>query len=92
MFSVTSQVGRAVGRRSTWTTKVGATALSAVAVLLAAALFALLPRDRTHLKWLQTQGTVEDTKIVADHALQTKWGGQLTWKAEYKGGLFNSGP
>src|SRR5438309_2989582 len=27
--------------------------------------------------------TIQGTRIVADHALQTKWGGQLTWKAEY---------
>jgi len=29
------------------------------------------------------QGTIQDTRIVADHAFETKWGGQLTWKAEY---------
>src|SRR6266702_8930909 len=26
---------------------------------------------------------IQGTRIVAGHALQTKWGGQLTWKAEY---------
>ena len=25
-----------------------------------------------------------ETKIVADHGLETKWGGQLTWRAQYK--------
>jgi hypothetical protein len=34
--------------------------------------------------WLPTQGTIQDTRIVADHALQTKWGGEITWKAEYR--------
>jgi hypothetical protein len=29
-------------------------------------------------------GTIQDTRIVADHALQTKWGGQVTWRADYK--------
>lgn len=85
MFSVTSQAGEAIARRTIWTMDVRATVLFAVAVVLVAALLALLHRDDpTHLKWSQVQGTVEDTRIVADHALQTRWGGQLTWKAEYK--------
>ena len=30
------------------------------------------------------QGNIQDIRIVADHAIETKWGGQLTWKAEYR--------
>ena len=33
--------------------------------------------------WPVVRGTIQDTRIVADHAFETKWGGQLTWKAEY---------
>jgi hypothetical protein len=71
-----------MARRNIWTLDVRATVLFAIAVGVAT--LVLLHRDPTRLKWSQVQGTVEDTRIVADHALQTKWGGQLTWKAEYK--------
>jgi len=91
MFSVTSQVGKAIARRTTWTIDVRATVPFAIAVVLAAALVALLHRGPTRLKWSHVQGTIEDTRIVADHALQTKWGGQLTWKAEYKVGYSIAG-
>jgi hypothetical protein len=88
---VTSQAGKAVARRAIWTIDVRATVLFAIAVVLAAALLALLHRSPKHLQWSQVQGTIEDTRIVADHALQTKWGGQLTWKAEYKVGYSIAG-
>jgi hypothetical protein len=91
MFRVTSQTGKAMARRNIWTIDVRATVLFAIAVVLVAALLALLHRDPKHLKWSQVQGTVEDTRIVADHALQTKWGGQLTWKVEYKVGYSIAG-
>jgi hypothetical protein len=26
----------------------------------------------------------KDTRIIPDHGLETKWGGELTWKAEYR--------
>jgi hypothetical protein len=84
MFGVTSKAGKAVAPRAIWTIDVRATVLFAIAVVLAVALLALLHRSPKHLQWSQVQGTIEDTRIVADHALQTKWGGQLTWKAEYK--------
>jgi hypothetical protein len=44
-----------------------------------------------HRQWLHVQGAVEDTRIVADHALETKRGGQLVWKAEYKIGYSIAG-
>jgi hypothetical protein len=91
MFSVTSQAGKTVARRAIWTIDVRATVLFAIAVVLAAALLALLHRSPKQRQWSQVQGTLEDTRIVADHALQTKWGGQLTWKAEYKVGYSIAG-
>ena len=91
MFSVTSQAGKAVARRTIWTIDVRATVLFAIAFVLAAALLALLHRGPTQLKWSQVRGTIEDTRIVADHAVQTKWGAQITWKAEYKVGYSIAG-
>jgi hypothetical protein len=84
MFSVTSQAGKSHNRRTIWTIDVRATVLLVIAVVLVAALLALQHREPMHPKWSQVHGTIQDTRIVADHALQTKWGGQLTWKAEYK--------
>jgi uncharacterized membrane protein YhhN len=60
------------------------TAQFAAACALVAALFALLHRGRQKLEWPLVQGTIQDTRIVANHALETKWGSQLTWKAEYR--------
>jgi hypothetical protein len=91
MLSVTSHAGKAVARRAMWTIDLRATVLFAITVVLAAALLTLLHRNPKHLQWSQMQGTIEDTRIVADHALQTKWGGQLTWKAEYKVGYSIAG-
>ena len=71
-------------RHGKWTIDVRSTVLCAIAVVLVAALLTLLRRGPSEVKWTQVQGTIQDTRIVADHALQTKWGGQLTWKAEYK--------
>jgi Protein of unknown function (DUF3592) len=91
MFSVTSQAGKAVARRAIWTIDVRATVLFAIVVVLAAALLAMLHRSPNHVQWSQVRGTIEDTRIVVDHALQTKWGGQVTWKAEYKVGYSIAG-
>jgi len=72
-------------KRSDWTFSIdwAATAKVAAACVLAVALFALLNRNAQEAKWSSTSGTIQETRIVADHALQTKWGGPLTWKAEY---------
>ena len=72
-------------KRSDWTFSIdwAATAKVAAACVLAVALFALLKRNPQEAKWSSTSGTIQGTRIVADHALQTKLGGQLTWKAEY---------
>jgi len=36
------------------------------------------------VKWRLTPGSIQDTRIVADHGIETKWGGELMWKAEYR--------
>jgi hypothetical protein len=82
-FSV--QTGEATTRRGKWTIDVRSTVQSAVACALVVALLALLHRSQGEaVKWPLVQGNIQDTRIVADHALETKWGGQVTWKAEYK--------
>jgi hypothetical protein len=48
------------------------------------ALFALLSVDLKGRNRQFVSGTIEDTRIVADHVSETKWGSQLIWKAEYK--------
>jgi hypothetical protein len=45
-------------------------------------LFALLHQGPEAVKWPLVQGDIQDTRIVADHVIQTKWVGELTWKAE----------
>ena len=88
---MTSQTGKALTRRPKWTIDVPATVLFAIADVLVAALLTFLHRGPTRLQWSQVEGTIQDTRIVADHALQTKWGGQLTWKAEYRVGYSVAG-
>ena len=68
--------------RREFTTGLRRLGLFAIAVALVA--FAVLHRKPPEERWLDVQGTVQDTRIVADHALQTKSGGQITWKAEYR--------
>jgi len=56
---------------------------SAACVLLL--VLSLLLHQRTQdAKWPYVQGTIRDTRIVADHALETKRGGQLIYRAEYR--------
>jgi hypothetical protein len=38
----------------------------------------------SRMKWPPVPGTIQDTRIIPDHGLETKWGGELTWKAEYR--------
>jgi len=71
-------------RRGKWTIDTRSTALYAIAWTLVIVLFAFLHRGRRDVKWPLVQGTIQGTRIVSDHALQTGWGGQVTWKAEYK--------
>ena len=56
MFGVTTQAGKAMAHRTTWTIDVRATVLFAIAVVLVAALLALLLRGPRNVKWSQAQG------------------------------------
>jgi hypothetical protein len=38
----------------------------------------------SRMKWSLVLGTIQDTRIIPDHGLETKWGGELTWRAEYR--------
>ena len=67
-----------------WTMDVRTTAPFVIASVLVVALFAFLHRGSGEMKWSPVPGTIQDTRIIADHGLQTKWGGELTWKAEYR--------
>jgi hypothetical protein len=71
-------------RGGQWTIDIRATAQFAAACALIVVLFALLQRGPREANWPLVQGTIQDTRIVADHAVQTNLGGQVTWKAEYK--------
>jgi hypothetical protein len=78
------QAGKATTRGGEWTMDMRGAVLFAIAVALVAALLYLLNLGPRHVRWAQVQGTVQDTRVVIDHAFQTKRGSQLTWKAEYK--------
>ena len=56
----------------------------AVACALVALVFTLSRLGPQPPKSLLAQGTIQDVRIVPDKAVETNWGGQLTWKAEYR--------
>ena len=62
------------------------TGLRGIGAALVVAVLALLLRSPRDEKWSLAQGSVRDMKVVPDHALETKSGGQATWRAEYKVG------
>ena len=70
--------------RGRWTTDLHTTTFIAIVCVLVIALFAFRHRAPRRVNWSFVPGTIHDTRIVADHGLETKWGGQITWKAEYK--------
>jgi hypothetical protein len=63
----------------------------AIACAVGAVLLLLFHRAQAKMKWPLVQGSIEDTRIVADHGVETKWGGQISWKAEYKVAYFAGG-
>jgi hypothetical protein len=71
-------------RRGNWSIDLHSTALYAIAWALVIGLFAFFLRRPREVKSPFAQGTIQDTRIVVDHAAETNWGGQLTWKAEYR--------
>ena len=55
MFSLTSQAGKAMARRTVWTINVRATVHFAIAFVVAVALLALLHRGPMQMKWSQVR-------------------------------------
>jgi hypothetical protein len=71
--------------RGKWTVDVRAIVQFAVAIALLAALAALLRHGTENpATWPLAEGRFQDTRIVLDHARETAWGGEPTWKAEYQ--------
>jgi len=67
-----------------WTIDKRSTTLFIIVCACVVALFAVLPRRSQAERWPLVQGVVQETRIIVDHGLQTKWGSELTWKAEYR--------
>jgi hypothetical protein len=67
-----------------WTIDVRTIVQGAAVCTLILALLAFLHRGTREAERPLVYGTIQDTRIVADHAVQTKWGGQVTWRADYK--------
>jgi hypothetical protein len=81
------QAREAMTGRGKWTRDVRRTVSFATACAFVVILLAFLRRGPGEAaEWQLVQGNIQDTRIVADHAVETKWGGELTWKAEYKVG------
>jgi hypothetical protein len=55
-----------------------------VAFAVVVSLLVILYWSKKQTDWMVAQGTIEDTRIVPDHARETKWGSQLIWRAEYR--------
>jgi hypothetical protein len=71
--------------RTEWTIDKRSTALFIIVCAFAVALFAFMRRRSQDVEWPEVEGVVQETRIVVDHGLETKWGSELTWKAEYRG-------
>jgi|SRR5271155_1934427 len=70
--------------RIEWTIDKRSTALFIMVCAFAVALLAFLHRRSQNAEWPVVEGAIQETRIVVDHSLQTKWGSELTWKAEYR--------
>lgn len=79
-----AQAGKTMTRRGEWTINVRAALGFAAVCVLIAALSAFMHRGSRATEWPLVQGVIRQTRIVADRAVQTKWGGQVTWRADYK--------
>lgn len=78
------QISEATSSRAKLTIDMRSTGLFTVMCVLVFVSLALLHRGTEPVKWPLVQGNIQDTRIVIDHAVETKWGGELTWKAEYR--------
>jgi len=76
--------------RSGWTMDTRSIGL-ALGWTLVIVLLAFVFRERREPRWSRAQGTIQDTRIVADSGWESPAGGQLTWKAEYKVAYFVRG-
>ncbi len=70
--------------RAEWTIDKRSTAVSIIVCACVVALFAFLHRRSQDVEWPVADGVVQEARIVVDHSLQTKWGSELTGKAEYR--------
>ena len=68
----------------TWAIVLRRIAFVGMAWVLVIALSATLKRLTRPPRWQRAAGTIQDTRIIADHGTETGWGGQLMWKAEYR--------
>ena len=75
---------RTLVRRNKWTINLRTTVLYVFAWVLVIGLFAFFLRGPREAKVPVAHAIIQNTRIVADHAAETKWGGQLTWRAEYR--------
>lgn len=70
--------------RAEWTIDKRRMTLFIIVCAFAVAIVAFLHRRSRDVEWPVVEGVVQETRIVVDHSLQTKWGSELTWKAEYR--------
>jgi hypothetical protein len=81
--------GEASSAGGKWTINIRAVAAVATTYVLVIAVLALLHRStKKTAGWPIVTGTIQDTRIVADHGQETGWGGEMTWKAEYNVAYF----
>ncbi len=70
--------------RGKWTVDVRAIMQLAVAIAILAAIAAFLRHGKENREtWETVRGTFQNTRIVPDHARETAWGSEPTWRAEY---------
>jgi hypothetical protein len=79
-----AQASKTMAGRGKWTIDVLAIVQVTAVCTLILALLAFLHRGPREAEWPLVYGTIQDTRSVVDHALQTKWGGQVTWRADYE--------
>jgi hypothetical protein len=81
--------GEAASADGKWTTAVRRTAQLAVVYVLVIVFVALLRRSAGKTSgWPIVNGTIQETRIIADHSWETGWGSELTWKPKYKVAYF----
>ena len=59
-------------------------ALLVFAFVLGVTLLVLVHGSVSDAEWTTAQGSIQDTRVVPYRALETKWGSELIWIAEYR--------